>query len=95
MLNLIRVDIASQEDVVLDGVVYKDAGKLAEKLRENFAANPDAWLLISPVEEEFYRGTGKAIYASQSAGVLPERLRYKTREGEIISFEELKSRAKW
>jgi hypothetical protein len=92
MGNFIRLDITGQENVMLEGVAYQEKEKLSEKLREHFSENPDAWLLVSPVEEEFYRGIGMVLYAGHSAGISAEKLRYRTQSGEIISFEELKAR---
>jgi len=48
--------------------------------------------VIEPLQQAYFKGIGKVIYASQFAGVPVGSLRYMTQEGEVLSFDELRAR---
>ena len=91
-MNKLSVFIADDDDIRIGGERFSQKPEVSVFLERILADDPDVILVIEPASSSLYKGIGKVIYASQSAGVPIENLRYKLENGEIVTFDELKSR---
>jgi hypothetical protein len=78
MDDQVRVRVADNETICIDGRLLTGNAELVDALRSALQNNPNVALVIEPVEAEYYAGVAKVIYASQRAGVRVENLRYAT-----------------
>lgn len=92
MDNPIKAIIMDDETVVIDGRKLVEKDEIAEALESALQSDPNFILVIEPMKNEYYRGTGKVIYASQRVGIPVENLRYTTENGEVVTFDELQAR---
>ena len=93
MNNQIKAVIVDDETISIDGRTLLDRDALVDALRSALQHNPDVVLVIAPQQNEYYKGIGKVIYASQYVGFPVENLRYTMEEGEVVSFDELRARS--
>lgn len=92
MNNQIKAVIVDDETILIDGRRLVEKDEVAETLRSALQSNPNFILVIEPTKNEYYKGTGKLIYASQRVGVPVENLRYTMEGGEVVTFDELRAR---
>lgn len=78
MGDQLRVRVADDETICLDGRPLTGNAELVEALRSALQHNPNVALVIEPVKAEYYAGVAKVIDASQRVGVQVENLRYAT-----------------
>jgi hypothetical protein len=91
-MNKLSVLIAGDDDIRIGDDRFSEKPEVSIFLTRILADDPDVILVIEPSSHSFYKGIGKVIYASQSAGVPVENLKYKLEHGEIVTFDELRSR---
>lgn len=92
MDNQIKAVIVDDDTILIDGRKLVGQDALAEALRSALRSDPNFILVIEPTKNTHYKGTGKVIYASQRVGVPVENLRYTTEDGDVVTFEELRTR---
>jgi biopolymer transport protein ExbD len=78
MDDQLRVRVADNETICIDGRQLTGNTELVDALRSALQTNPNVALVIEPVKAEYYAGVAKVIYASQRVGVPVENLRYAT-----------------
>jgi len=91
-MSTLSARIASDDDIRIGDDRFSEKSEVSDFLTRVLADSPDIILIIEPSDHSFYKGIGKVIYASQSAGVPVENLRYKLETGEIVTFDELEAR---
>ncbi|MFC5461158.1 hypothetical protein [Massilia niabensis] len=92
MDNQLKAVILDDETILLDGRKLVEQDELADALRLALQRDPNLILVIEPAKNEYYKGTGKVIYASQRVGVPVENLRFTTEDGDVVTFDELRAR---
>jgi biopolymer transport protein ExbD len=92
MAKQIKVVVANDDTIYLDGQELVERAALVDALRSAVQSGPDLVLVIEPQQPESYKGIGKVIYASQFAGVPVGSLRFTMQDGEVVSFAELQAR---
>jgi biopolymer transport protein ExbD len=92
MDNPIKAVIVDDDTVVIDGCKLVKTDEIADALRSALQSDPNIILVIEPTKNEYYRGIGKVIYASQHVGMPVENLRYTNEDGEVLTFDELRAR---
>lgn len=93
MSNQIRVVILDDETISIDGRRLLERAELEDAFRSAVQEDPDVILVIEPLKNAYYKGIGRAIYASQFVGVPVENLRYTMEDGEVLTFAELRARS--
>lgn len=93
MGNQITAVIVDDETIFIDGRTVLDRDALVDALGSALQRDPGVILVIAPQKNEYYKGIGKVIYASQYVGFPVENLRYTMEEGEVVSFDELRARS--
>jgi hypothetical protein len=78
MDDRLRVCVADDETIYIDGRMLAGKAELIDAFRSALRHNPNVTLVIEPVKAEYYAGVAKVIYASQRAGIRVENLRYAT-----------------
>jgi hypothetical protein len=92
MNNQIKAVIMDPETILIDGRKLVGTDEVADVLRSALQSDPNFTLVIEPVKNEYYKGTGTVIYASQRVGVPVENLRYTMEDGDVVTFDELRER---
>ena len=88
-----KVLIADDESVFIDGCRLIEMADISAVLAAALRADPGLTVVIEPMANAHYKGSGKVIYASQRAGVPMENVRYTTEQGVVVSFEQLRAQA--
>jgi biopolymer transport protein ExbD len=78
MDDQLRVRVADNETICIDGRLLTGNAELVDALSSALQQNPNVALVIEPVTAEHYAGVAKVIYASQRAGIPVANLRYPT-----------------
>ena len=92
MRNQIKAVVVDDETIEIDGRKLAGIDEVADALASLLRNEPDFILVIEPAKNEYFNGTGTVIYASQRIGMPVENLRYTMEDGEVVSFDELRSR---
>ena len=93
MDNQIKAVIVDDETISIDGRTLLDRDALVDALGSALQRDPGVILVIAPQKNEYYKGIGKVIYASQYVGFPVENLRYTMEDGDVVSFDELRARS--
>jgi hypothetical protein len=93
MGNQIKAVIVDDETISIDGRTLLDRDALVDALRSALQRDPAVILVIAPQKNEYYKGIGQVIYASQHVGFPVENLRYTMEDGDVVSFDELRARS--
>lgn len=93
MVNHIQAVVLDDETISIDGRTLPDRDALVDALRSALQRDPGVILVIAPQKNEYYKGIGKVIYASQYVGFPVENLRYTMEGGEVVNFDELRARS--
>ena len=78
--------------LLINGSKLVGTDAVADVLRSALQSDPNFTLVIEPMKNEYYKGTGTVIYASQRVGVPIENLRYTMEDGDVVTFDELRER---
>ena len=62
------------------------------RLGSALQSDPNFILVVEPTKNEYYKGIGTVIYASQRVGMPAGNLRYMTEDGKVVTFDELRTR---
>lgn len=92
MAKQIKALIEDDDTIYIDGQALTERIGLVDALRSAVESDPELILVIAPLKQEYFKGTGKVIYASLAAGVPAENLRYTMPDGEVLTFDELRAR---
>jgi hypothetical protein len=92
MAKELKAVVAGDDTIYVDGQELGERAELVEVLKSALESDPDLILVIAPQQPDSYKGIGKVIYASQSAGVPVGNLRIAMQDGEVLSFDELRAR---
>jgi len=93
MGNQIKAVIVDDETISIDGRTLLDRDALVDALGSALQRDPAVILVIAPQKNEYYKGIGQVIYASQHVGFPVENLRYTMEDGDVVSFDELRARS--
>jgi biopolymer transport protein ExbD len=93
MAKQVTAVVADDDTIYIDGQKLVERAALVDVLAAAVQGDPDVILVIEPRQPESYKGIGKVIYASQSAGVPVGSLRFTMQDGEVVSFDALRARA--
>jgi biopolymer transport protein ExbD len=93
MGNQIKAVITDDETISIDGRTLLDRDALVDALRSALQHDPGVILVIAPQKNEYYKGIGKVIYASQAVGFPVENLRFAMEDGDVVSFDELQAQS--
>ena len=92
MDNQIKAVIVDDEMISIDGRTLVEQDALVDALNTALQNNPDVILVIEPKQDDYYRGIGRVIYASQRVGFPVANLRITREGGEAVTFDELQKR---
>jgi hypothetical protein len=92
MTHQIKAVVVDDDTISLDGRTLVEGAELAAALRSAMQRDPGVILIIEPRKPDDYKGIGKVIYASQSAGVPVESLRFTMDDGEVLTLDALRAR---
>ncbi|MCC2957291.1 hypothetical protein LK542_16880 [Massilia sp. IC2-477] len=92
MNNQLTAVILGDETILFDGRTLVGKDEIANALELALEQDPNFVLVIGSKPTEHFKGIGTLIYASQSVGVPVESLRWTLDNGDVVSFDELKSR---
>ena len=92
MRDFVQARISGDEKIHINGQLLREKHEIVTVLQKIFDLNPEIILVVNPEKEEYFRGIGKVIYASQFVGISSENLRYSMANGETVTFDELHSR---
>ena len=92
MDNHIKIIIVDDDTISINGRTLVEKDALVEAMRSAVQDDPGLILVIEPKNAEDYKGIGRAIYASQHAGVPVANLRLTREDGEVVSFDALGTR---
>lgn len=92
MGNQIKAVIVDDETILIDGRTLLEQDEVADALSSALQHDPNLILVIEPTKNEYFKGIGKVIYASQRVGMPVANLRYTTEDGDVITFEELREK---
>ena len=93
MSKQITATVVNDETILLDGSTCIGKDEVANGLKSALESDPNFTLIIRPVASSgHYKGIGTVIYASQRVGVPVENLRWQMEDGEVVTFDELKTR---
>ena len=84
--------VLDDETILLNGRTLVGKIEVADALKLALENYPGFILVIGSSPTQHYKGIGTIIYASQRVGVPIENMRLTMDDGEIVSFEELKTR---
>jgi hypothetical protein len=88
-LNAVVID---DDTIFIEGRILSEQSALVDLFRSAVASDPGLLLVVSPRTDEHFKGIGKVIYASQRAGVPVANLRYRSEDGKVLTFDQLRAR---
>ena len=92
MGNQLNVVVIDDDTIFIEGRILSEQAALVDLFRLAVDTDPGLILVVSPRTNEHYKGIGKVIYASQRAGVPVANLRYRSEDGKVLTFDELRAR---
>lgn len=92
MSTQITALILTDETISINGNELVGNSEVADALSLALQNDPNFILVIEPAKNEFYKGIGTVIYASQRVGMPAENLRFMTEGREVVTFDELQAR---
>jgi hypothetical protein len=93
MQNQIVAVVVDEETILLDGHMLIGKDELANAFKSALEGDPNFILLIGSKPTEHYKGIGTVIYASQRVGVPLENIRWTLDDGDVVTFDELRTRS--
>lgn len=92
MRNQITAVIVDDDTITFDGNTLVGMDAVSDALRSALKSDPHLILVLEPAATEHYKGIGTVIYASQRVGIPVENLRWATTDGDVVTFDQLKTR---